>query len=128
MIIAEGILTAHLTSLLPDLAGKIKPVDEALSTPLLIYEVSEQDAMYTNSAPDLWVYDVAITLIEANYSAVKRLANRVQAACRTLEGTSGAGYKVVFARDFAASTDNDKEILGFTTTITFTLTIEEVNP
>jgi len=128
MITAEGILTDQLISILPELDKKIKPVYEDHIKPIVIYEISESDAIYTNQAPDLWVYDVQLTIIDDHYSATKRLSNRLQSACRSLEGRSGSGYRILFARDFSASTDNDKEIIGFTTKITFTLTIEEVTP
>jgi|GEM_PF-2356405 len=125
MIFPEPILTSHLATAFPTL--KLKPVfNEKEELPIVVYDITEDDSLYTNTSADLFFFSVQLAVYDDSYTATKALARLITASCKQLEMTAGTGYKVLFARDFNGSTENDKDVIGFSTTINFTLTIQEV--
>jgi hypothetical protein len=125
MIFAEPILTSHLKSEITSL--KLAPIfRESETLPICVYDIAENDAVRNDDNPDIWQYDVQLIAIAKNYTESKRLGEQLQDACRALENKTGTDYVILYARNFNAITVNDVEIKGFTTTINFTLTIEEV--
>lgn len=125
MIYPEPILTSHLANDFPSL--KLKPVfNEKEELPIVVYDITESNSIYTNTVSDLFEFNVQLTIYDDSYTSAKSLGRSITASCKALEKTNGSNYYVLFARDFNGSTENDKDVIGFSTTISFTLTIQEV--
>ncbi|MDV7395486.1 hypothetical protein RZS08_29130, partial [Arthrospira platensis SPKY1] len=94
--------------------------------PLVVYEVSETSEVRTKDSNDLCAFQVLMDVIGKDYTQSRKVANSLVQALEGLEGYSGAGFEVLYARNFSSNISNDRLEIGFITTVTFELLIHQV--
>lgn len=128
MIAVESILTTHLEAEFPSIPAR-PTYRKPPARPFMMYEISDNDAIRNDSAPDIWNYNVDLILFAESYTAARPIIQQVQNSLVALEGTGGVSngedYNILYVRGFSTASDIDEE-QGHFTLLNFSLTIEEV--